>query len=75
MVRSLADVDWDDLTESAPAVVCALAMPLSFSIADGIGLGFISYMGIKIVSGKARQCPAAVYIIGMVFIGKFAFLS
>lgn len=74
MVRSLADLDWDDLTESAPAVVCALAMPLSFSIADGIGLGFISYMGIKIVSGKARQCPVAVYIIGMVFVGKFAFL-
>ena len=75
MVRSLADLDWDDLTESAPAVVCALAMPLSFSIADGIGLGFISYMGIKIVSGKARQCPVAVYIIGMVFVGKFAFLT
>jgi AGZA family xanthine/uracil permease-like MFS transporter len=75
MVRSLADVDWEDLTESTPAVVCALAMPLSFSIADGIGLGFISYMGIKIVSGKGRECPVAVYVIAMVFVGKFAFLS
>jgi AGZA family xanthine/uracil permease-like MFS transporter len=75
MVRSLADVDWEDLTESTPAVVCALAMPLSFSIADGIGLGFISYMGIKIVSGKGRECPVAVYVIAMVFVGKFAFLN
>jgi len=75
MVRSLADVDWEDLTESTPAVVCALAMPLSFSIADGIGLGFISYMGIKIVSGRGRECPLAVYVIAMVFVGKFAFLN
>jgi AGZA family xanthine/uracil permease-like MFS transporter len=75
MLRSLADVDWEDLTESTPAVVCALAMPLSFSIADGIGLGFISYMGIKIVSGKGRECPVAVYVIAMVFVGKFAFLN
>jgi AGZA family xanthine/uracil permease-like MFS transporter len=75
MVRSLADVDWEDLTESTPAVVCALAMPLSFSIADGIGLGFITYMGIKVVSGKARECPVAVYLIALVFIGKFGFLG
>jgi AGZA family xanthine/uracil permease-like MFS transporter len=75
MVRSLADLDWEDLTESTPAVVCALAMPLSFSIADGIGLGFISYMGIKVVSGKGRECPVAVYVIAMVFVGKFAFLN
>jgi len=74
MVRGLADLDWDDLTECAPAVVTALAMPLSFSIADGLGLGFLSYVVIKILSGKAQSCPAAVYVIAVVFALKFAFL-
>ena len=74
MARSLADVDWRDLTESTPAVVTALAMPLAFSIADGIGFGFITYAAIKITSGQARQCPAAVYVIAVVFGLKFALL-
>ena len=74
MARSLADIDWDDITESAPAVIAALAMPLSFSIADGIGLGFISYFLIKILSGKAHDCSIAVYVIAAVFAGKYFFL-
>ena len=75
MLRSLSDVDWDDYTESAPAVVCALAMPLSFSIADGIGLGFVTYVAIKLLSGRATDCPIAVYVIAAVFAAKFTFLS
>ncbi|NNL99954.1 MAG: NCS2 family permease, partial [Gammaproteobacteria bacterium] len=74
MVRSLAGLDWDDLTESAPAVITALAMPLSFSIADGIGLGFLAFVGVKLLSGRAKECPAAVYVIAAVFALKFAFL-
>ncbi len=74
MTRSLADLDWDDHTESAPAVISAIAMPLGYSIADGIGLGFISYALIKIVSGKPHRCPAVVYVIAAIFIGKFVFL-
>ena len=75
MVRGLADLDWDDITEYAPAVVTALAMPLSFSIADGIGLGFLSFVLIKILSGRARSCPGPVYVIAVVFALKFAFLQ
>jgi AGZA family xanthine/uracil permease-like MFS transporter len=74
MARSLADIDWQDVTESAPAVVAALAMPLSFSIAEGIGLGFISYVLIKIVSGRAQQCSAASYLIALIFALKYVFL-
>ena len=74
MVRSLASLDWDDLTESAPAVITALAMPLTFSIADAIGLGFIAYAGIKLLSGRQRECPGAVTVIALVFALKFAFL-
>ena len=42
MVRGLSEIDWDDITDVAPAVITAIAMPLTFSIATGIGFGFIS---------------------------------
>ena len=74
MAQSLADVDWNDVTESAPAVITAIAMPLSFSIAEGIGLGFISYILIKIVSGRARECSLAAYLIALIFALKYLFL-
>jgi AGZA family xanthine/uracil permease-like MFS transporter len=74
MARSLADIDWSDITESAPAVVTAVVMPLSFSIADGIGLGFICYILIKLVSGKMGDCSIAAYVIAAIFALKYAFL-
>ena len=74
MARSLADIDWSDVTESAPAVVAALAMPLSFSIAEGIGLGFICYIAIKVVSGRAGDCSLAAYVIAAIFGLKYVFL-
>ena len=74
MARSLADIEWNDITESAPAVVAAIAMPLSFSIAEGIGLGFISYVLIKLVSGRAAECGAAPWVIATIFGLKYVFL-
>jgi len=74
MARSLADLDWHDITESAPAVVAAIAMPLSFSIAEGIGLGFITYILIKIISGRASDCSAPAYVIAVIFGLKYMFL-
>ncbi len=74
MTRSLADLDWSDMTESAPAVIAALAMPLSFSIAEGIGLGFISYVAIKVANGQWRQVSGAAWFIAIVFALKYALL-
>ncbi|MEM8981944.1 MAG: NCS2 family permease [Pseudomonadota bacterium] len=74
MARSLADLDWPDITESTPAVVAAIAMPLTYSIAEGIGLGFICYAVIKVLSGKATECPLAVYLIAVIFALKYAYL-
>ncbi len=74
MARSMADLDWQDITESAPAVVAAITMPLAFSIADGIGMGFISYVLIKIVSGRIRDCSIASFTIALIFGLKYAFL-
>lgn len=74
MARGLADLDWNDATESSPAVITALAMPLSFSIADGIGIGFLSYAAIKIIAGRWKECPPAVYLVAVIFALKFAFI-
>ena len=74
MAQSLADIDWSDVTESAPAVITAITMPLSFSIAEGIGLGFISYVLIKLFSGRARECSPAAYVIALTFALKYVFL-
>jgi AGZA family xanthine/uracil permease-like MFS transporter len=65
-------MDWDDLTEAAPGVVAAVAMPLTYSIATGIGLGFITYAVIKIVSGRISDASPAVLILAVLFAIKFA---
>lgn len=75
MAGSLSQVDWDDVTEAAPVVVTTIAMPLTFSIATGIALGFITYVAVKLLAGRMRQLNAAVLVIAALFVLKFAFLS
>ena len=72
MARGLAEVDWEDITEYAPAVVTAIAMPLTYSIATGIGLGFITYVLAKIIAGKITEAKPAVVILALIFAAKFA---
>jgi adenine/guanine/hypoxanthine permease len=72
MARGLAEIDWEDTTEYAPAVVTAITMPLTYSIATGIGLGFITYALCKIISGKAREASPAVMVLAVLFAIKFA---
>jgi AGZA family xanthine/uracil permease-like MFS transporter len=72
MAGGLADLDWEDVTEYAPAVVAAVTMPLTYSIATGIGLGFISYVLIKLLAGRGRDVPAAIWVLAVVFGLKFA---
>ena len=74
MTSGLSSIDWDDITEAAPAVVAAVMMPLSFSIANGIALGFIAYAVIKTLSGRSRDVSVSVYVLAAVFIAKFIFL-
>jgi len=72
MARGLAELSWDDLTEYAPAVVTAITMPLTYSIATGIGLGFITYAVIKILSGRVAEASPAVVVLAILFAVKFA---
>ncbi len=72
MARGLAEIDWDDITEYAPAVVTAITMPLTYSIATGIGLGFITYTVAKLLAGKPREASPAVMVMAVLFGIKFA---
>ena len=72
MARGLAEIDWEDLTEYAPAVVAAVTMPLTYSIATGIGLGFITYALGKIIAGKFSEASPAVLVLAVLFAVKFA---
>ena len=74
MLRGLAEIDWDDLTEAAPAAITAITMPFTFSIAHGIAFGFISYATIKLLAGRVKELPLTVAVIAVVFVLKFAFL-
>ena len=73
MAGGLADITWDDVTEYAPAVIAAFTMPLTYSIATGIGLGFISYVLIKLFAGRTKDVPIAIWVLAVVFAVKFFF--
>lgn len=75
MTSGLVQVDWEDLTEAAPVVVTALVMPLTFSIANGIALGFISWTAIKLLSGRWRDLNPSLYVLSALFIVKLGFFS
>ncbi|EGQ7683902.1 NCS2 family permease, partial [Vibrio parahaemolyticus] len=71
MLSGLVSIDWRDLTEASPVVVTCLVMPLTFSIAEGITLGFIAYAAIKLFSGKGRDVSMSVWVMSAIFIVKY----
>ena len=75
MTRGLIEVEWDDITEAAPAVITAIAMPFTFSIAEGIAFGFIAYTAIKLVAGKFSEIHPAVGILAVLFVIKYVFIG
>ena len=73
MLRELADVDWTDVTETAPAALTAIAMPFTYSIANGLAFGFVSYAAIKLLTGRAREVHAATWLVAALFVARFVF--
>jgi adenine/guanine/hypoxanthine permease len=73
MIGGITRIDWNDATEYVPAMITVLFMPLTFSIANGIGAGFIAYAAIKLLSGRARQVHIAVVVIAILAAIKFAY--
>lgn len=72
MARALRDIGWDDATEYVPAVMVAIGIPFTFSIATGIGLGFVVYAVVKVAAGRIEQVPGAVWLIAGLSVLKFA---
>ena len=75
MLRELVDLNWEDTTEAVPAVLTALMMPFTYSIANGVAFGFITYSGLKLFTGRMREVPVIVWIISAVFLFRFFYLS
>ncbi|MBV0891088.1 NCS2 family permease [Paracoccus sp. Z118] len=73
MLREFAEVHWDDSTEAAPAVLTAIAMPFTYSIANGLAFGFVSYAVIKLLTGRAREVHPATWIVAGLFVIRFVF--
>jgi AGZA family xanthine/uracil permease-like MFS transporter len=74
MLRELAEVNWAETTESVPAVVTALVMPFTYSIANGLALGFISYAGLKLLTGKYKEVSAMIWCVAGVFLFKLIYI-
>jgi len=75
MLSDLGDVEWSDSTESIPAAVTALGMPFTYSIAEGIAFGFISYAVLKLLTGRAREVKPVVWVIAALFAFKIVYVG
>ncbi|MBA6263721.1 MAG: NCS2 family permease [Colwellia sp.] len=75
MLAGLVNVDWDDLSEAVPVAVICITMPLTFSIANGIAFGFISYVAVRLFSGHFHKINMSLIILASLFLVKFIFFA
>lgn len=75
MTAGLAEIDWQDITTAAPVTVTALTMPLTYSIANGIAFGFITWTLVKLLSGRRHELNAALLVLSALFVIKLGWLS
>jgi len=74
MMRELIDIDWNDVTEATPAALTALIMPFTYSVANGMAFGFISYTVLKTFTGRIRDVHPATWLVAILFVIRFAVL-
>ena len=74
MMQNVKKIDWKDYTESIPAFLIIIGIPFSYSIADGLALGFISYAVVKAFSGRAREISWLTYLLAIVLVLYFVFV-
>ncbi|WP_188722114.1 NCS2 family permease [Nitratireductor aestuarii] len=75
MMRELVEIEWSDITETAPAALTALMMPLTYSIANGLAFGFISYAVLKTLTGRFRDVHPATWIVAVLFVIRFVMVG
>ena len=74
MMSGMAHIDWEDHTNTIPAIITAIMMPLTFSVTDGLALGFITFVVIKLGTGRHKEISASLYALAAICIAKFIFL-
>jgi permeases len=76
MFGAISDIKFtdDNMTEAVPAYLCIIAMPLFYSISEGISIGIISYVILNVVCGKAKKITPLMYVLAVLFILKYAVL-
>ncbi|OYQ87808.1 adenine permease PurP [Wohlfahrtiimonas chitiniclastica] len=74
MISELSKIDWDDLTEATPSFVAAVAMPFTFTITEGIALGFITYVVLKLMAGKFKDITVCTGLMALLFLLRYIFL-
>ena len=74
MLSGMEKLDWSDFTELLPALIMIIMIPLTFSIANGIALGFISYVVMKIFTGNIKNISSGAWFLALIFMAKFIFL-
>jgi len=72
MMNNAARIEWDDYSESIPAFLIAVGIPLTYSISDGLALGFVTYPVIKLISGKGRSISLTMYVVAAIVLAYFA---
>ena len=75
MMDGVRHIDWDDIADSLPAFLTIIVMPLTFSIANGVSLGVISYCAIKLLSGRARQVSPILYVVAALLLARYIWLT
>ena len=74
MIQNVMKIDWNDYSECIPAFLTLIGIPLTFSIADGLALGFISYPVVKLLSGKGKEVKWLMYVLAVILIIYFIFV-
>lgn len=75
MLREITEIEWSDVSEATPAALTALVMPFTYSIANGLAFGFISYVILKLATGRWREIHPATFIVALLFAGRYAFFA
>ncbi|NLY52247.1 MAG: NCS2 family permease, partial [Firmicutes bacterium] len=75
MMAAITNIDWTDFSEAIPALLTLAGMPFTFSIANGIAFGFISYSAIKLLSGRGKEVHWVIHVLAVLFVIRFIYLA
>jgi AGZA family xanthine/uracil permease-like MFS transporter len=75
MIGSLVDVRWGEPIEAIPAFLTVIMIPLTYSIANGLAFGIVSYALLMLVAGRARRADWLVYVLAVLFVARFIYLA